>query len=130
MVSKSFNGTRNVIGIIGILSFSTEPMSLYAIARALGLSRSSVKRALDTLVEAGHILRLEDGRYTVNPEYVYVYDGVALYKYSKDSYLMIMPDYDDLSDEEVVRKVLEAKKRLPASVRLWIDMEPTQYDRC
>lgn len=127
MVNKSVNGTKNLIGAIGFLAFSREPLSLYAIAKTLGISKSSAKRVLDALVEAGHVIRLADGRYTVNPDYVYVYDGVAIYKYSDGEYLMIMPDYDDLSDEELARKFIEVRRRLPASVRLWIDMEPSRY---
>ena len=130
MVNKSVTGTKNLIGAIGFLAFSPEPMSLYAIAKILGISKSSAKRILDALVEAGHVIRLDDGRYVVNPDYVYVYDGVAIYKYEKGNYIMIMPEYDNMSDEEIAQKFLEVKKQLPASVRLWIDMEPVRYSTC
>lgn len=130
MVNKSVTGTKNLIGAIGFLAFSPEPMSLYAIAKILGISKSSAKRILDALVEAGHVIRLDDGRYVVNPDYVYVYDGVAIYKYEKGNYIMIMPEYDSMSDEEIAQKFLEVKKQLPASVRLWIDMEPVRYSTC
>ena len=127
MESKSFNGARNIISIVYLLAHSPVPLTLYQIAKYLGLSRSSVKSALDLLLSEGHVIKTDDGRYTVSPDYVYVYNGVAIYKATPDHYLILMPDYGDMSDEELVKTLLEIKKNLPASVRLWIEMPPRKF---
>lgn len=128
MDHKSISGARNIIGVITLLAFSPEALSIYSISKALGLSRGTVKRVIDALLEARHIVRVDDNKYTVNPDYIYVYDGVAIYKYSDEFYMMLLPGYDDLSDEALFKKFTEIKNSLPASVRLWIDMEPIPYD--
>jgi len=110
------------------LAFSPEPMTLYQISRKTGIAKSSVKYTLDLLLSEGHVVKLEDGRYVVNPDYVYVYDGVAIYRFSDTHYLLIMPDYDDLSEEEIAKKITNVMRRLPASVRLWIEMFPAPRD--
>lgn len=129
MVTKSLSGTKNLLGAISVLAFSPEPLSLYAVAKSLGISNGTAKRILDALQDAGHITRLNNGKYTVTPDYVYVYDGVAIYKHSDKEYLMIMPDYDDLTDDEIYQKFIEIRHQLPASVRLWINMEPRKFSQ-
>ncbi len=63
--TRKRSGLNSGLDILEAIAARSKPLSLTAIAKDIGMSKSSVHTLLSTLLERGYVLRLEDQRYTI-----------------------------------------------------------------
>ena len=84
------------LAIVSAIEQSTLPRNLSEIARATGLYKSTILRILESLLDAGYIMRVEDSKYALGPAIMNL--GLA-YKRSNPLRHIVMPVMERLVDE-------------------------------
>ena len=84
------------LAILAALEQSTVPRNLSEIARATGLYKSTILRILESLLDAGYIMRVEESKYALGPMIMQL--GLA-YERSNPLRHIIMPVMERLVDQ-------------------------------
>jgi|TARA_Y100000815_G_scaffold161273_1_gene146318 DNA-binding IclR family transcriptional regulator len=83
------------LAILTAIEQSTLPRNLSEIARATGLYKSTILRILESLLDAGYIMRVEDSKYALGPSIMNL--GLA-YERSNPLRHIVMPVMERLVD--------------------------------
>jgi len=84
------------LAILGALEQSTVPRNLSEIARATGLHKSTILRILESLLDAGYIMRVEESKYALGPA---ILNLGAAYERSNPLRHIIVPVMERLVDQ-------------------------------
>lgn len=84
------------LAILTALELSSVPRNLSEIARATGLYKSTILRILESLLDAGYIMRIEDSKYALGPAIMQL--GLA-YERTNPLRHIIMPVMERLVDQ-------------------------------
>lgn len=84
------------LAILAALEQSTVPRNLSEIARATGLYKSTILRLLESLLDAGYIMRVEESKYALGPAIMQL--GLA-YERTNPLRHIIMPVMERLVDQ-------------------------------
>lgn len=84
------------LAILSAIEQSTLPRNLSEISRATGLYKSTILRILESLLDAGYIMRVEDSKYALGPSIMNL--GLA-YERTNPLRHLVMPIMERLVDE-------------------------------